>query len=258
MASEFDAILDEFSDELDSLSELAGGRTASSGGTGLTPRARVAAANAAVLLLAAVFEEHIRQQVRAAFREKTRVSTTLADFPQKIAAVVWKRSLEGLARTPFEEIEANLRSTDDLVAATLSFCLRKEVSADVGQALSHNENNMRPGELNRLFNQIGLKSIISECCKQPRLKAFLGRDTYGTAQVELESRLETFFRRRNGIAHAIQFGSSSGPTELLQDIEMFRALSQALAATLPLLLAPATRRGRARRLQAAEATEASG
>ncbi|HEX8216583.1 MAG TPA: HEPN domain-containing protein [Allosphingosinicella sp.] len=254
MPTEFDAIFDEFSEELDSLAEMAGDRGTSSGAAGLTPRARVAAANAAVLLLAAVFEEHVRQQVRAAFREKTRSARALSDFPHKIAAVVWKRSLEGLARTPFEEIETNVRSADEQVAATLAFCLRKEVAANVEHALSHNENNMRPGELNRLFNQIGLKSIITECCKQPRLKAFLGKDTFGTAQIELEARLEAFFRRRNSTAHAIQFGSSSGPTELLQDIEMFRALGQALAVTIALLLAPRPRE-RGRRVRPAEATD---
>jgi hypothetical protein len=106
MATEFELIFDDFSAELGALAEMAeSSRTA--GSAGLTPRARIAAGNGAVLLLAAMFEEYIRQQVRAAFREKTRGATGMAEFPDKLVAVVWKRSLEALARTPFDEIEAD-------------------------------------------------------------------------------------------------------------------------------------------------------
>jgi hypothetical protein len=88
---------------------------------------------------------------------------------------------------------------------------------------------MRLQELGRLFNQIGLKEIISKCCEDGGLMEFLGADTPGKANALLESRFNDFFRRRNEIAHAIQLGSSSGPTELLNDIAMFRTFARALS-----------------------------
>jgi RiboL-PSP-HEPN len=228
MPTEFDVICDEFSSELDALSEMAV-NPAETGQSGVTPRARVSAGNAAVLLLAAIFEEYVRQQVRAAFRDKCRSARGISDFPAKIASTVWRRSLEALARTPFEDIESDRRKTDERLSTTVSFCLKKEITADVSVILSHNDTNMRLQELGRLFNQIGLPSIILSACESADLMDFLGADTPGKANVLLEARINEFFRRRNEIAHAIQLGSSSGPTELLQDIKMFRLLGRSLA-----------------------------
>jgi hypothetical protein len=202
MLTEFDVIFNEFSSELDALSEMALSPT-DIGPKGPTARARIAAGNGATLLLAATFEEYIRQQVRAAFRKKSKHATSIKDFPAKIASTVWKRSLEALARTSFEDIEADSRKTDARLAATLSFCLRKEITADVGEILSHNESNMRLQELGRLFNQIGLHDIVSVACEDDALQEMLGADTSGEARALLESRFSDFFRRRNEIAHAI-------------------------------------------------------
>jgi hypothetical protein len=52
----------------------------------------------------------VRQLVKAAFAAKAKKSKTIADFPPKIAGTVWRRSLELLARTPFDEIEANAKT----------------------------------------------------------------------------------------------------------------------------------------------------
>jgi hypothetical protein len=231
MATEFDLSFEDFDAELTALAEMAGG-PGGGRGSDLSARARIAAGNGAVLLLAAMFEEHVRQQVRSAFKAKARMDGGMAGFPNKIASVVWRRSLELLARKPFEDIEANIREADAALGATSAFCLQKDITADVGAALSHNENNMRAGELNRLFNQIGVKGILSELCGRGNVVAFLGCDGPGKANTELETRIDDFFRRRNDVAHAIQLGSSSGPTELLNDIALFREIASSLSLTL--------------------------
>jgi hypothetical protein len=166
MVTEFDAIFGEFSSELDALAEMA----RSPGDMhpqASSPRARIAAGNGATLLLAATFEEYVRQQVRAAFRVKVKRARSMTDFPGKIASTVWRRSLELLARTPFEDIESDGTKTDARVAATLSFCLRREIAADVGDVLSHNQNNMRLPELKGLFKQIGVRAPRKMACRDP-------------------------------------------------------------------------------------------
>ncbi|MES1973112.1 MAG: HEPN domain-containing protein [Pseudomonadota bacterium] len=238
MATDFDLAFDEFSGELDALSEMAIG-SGSSSATALSPRARIAAGNGAMLLLAAIFEEHIRQQVRSAFQVKSRMAADLSQFPDKIASVVWKRSLESLARKPFDEIEADTRAVDNIISSTLSFCLRKRSDADVSDRIAHNENNMRPAELNRLFNQIGFKNVVGAACERPDLIAFLGCDGAGKANLEFVARLDDFFRRRNEVAHAIQIGSSSGPSELIRDIDLFRLFARSLAEAINDLISPA-------------------
>lgn len=230
MPSEFDVIFEDFVAELDALSEMA--VAPASSGVGLSPKARVAAGNGATLLLGALFEEFIRQQVRAAFREKAQRAKSFGEFPKKIAAVVWRRSLETLARTPFEEIESNSAIADQRLATIVGFCLKKDLASDVADVLSHNENNMKTEQLNALFNAIGISSMCAKACEIQQLIDYLGCDNAGKASKELEERINDFFRRRNEIAHAIQIGSSTGPASFSQDVELFRTFGDALTRTI--------------------------
>ncbi len=231
MTSELALNFSEFAAELDALAELvsyeAGGQTSSLGA-----RARVAAGNGAVLLLAALFEEYIRQQAKTAFKSKADRSTDMSGFPEKVTSKIWRKSLELLARQSFDEILRNKTSTDARVRAIIAFCLDEDVKSDVSHAIAHNENNMRPDEINGIFSNIGVKNVIGLTCKNSIFRDFLNEDAVDRASAKLRLRIEEFFRRRNGIAHAIQLGMSSGPTELEQDIEFFRQFAQALSTTL--------------------------
>jgi hypothetical protein len=227
MVTEFDLVFEDFEAELRALE----GMIASLATTGEGPtsaRARVAGANAATLLLAATFEEFVRQEVRAVFTTKAATAAGLDDFPNKIAGAVWRRSLERLARTSLEDLSSDPSALNDTLKATIDFCIAKDVKADVSDAVVHNENNMRPGQLNQLFNQLGLKGMCGKACEYEPLASHLGCDSPGKALIELESRLEDFFRRRNEIAHAIQLNSSSGPPALASDISLFREFGKGL------------------------------
>lgn len=230
MPSEFEIIFDDFSSELDALTEMAAVPT--SGTLAFSPRARVAAGNGATLLLAAVFEEFIRQEVKATFKEKTRRAKNFDDLPKKMTSVVWKRSLEILARTPFEEVESDVRLSDSKISAIVSFCLKRELGADVSDSIAHNDNNMKTSQLNGLFNGIGIQSVCSKACEDKGLIDFLGCENAGKANSEFSARVDEFFKRRNAIAHAIKIGSSSGPAGLHQDIELFRNFGRALFKTI--------------------------
>jgi hypothetical protein len=228
MASAFQLNFEEFSAELDSLTLLVNfsGPNAAEGA-----RARLTAANAATLLLAAIFEEYVRQQVREAFRTRAAQSKSIKErFPEKIISNVWRRALEALQRYSSDDDDwafAEMRLT-----AVIAFCLREDVTADIADMVALNANNMRPAQLKELFNQIGVQAIVNKSCDDADLVEFLGAANSGQAVPELESRVEEFFRRRNAIAHAIGSGKSSGPSDLLRDIEMFRIFSRSLASAL--------------------------
>jgi len=231
MPTEFDLIFDEFNAELDALQEMAASPNPAAG-TVTSPRVRIAAGNGATLLLAAIFEEFVRQQVRAAFRQQVDRATSINDFPERIASAVWRRSLEALARTSFSEIESNTRQVDEQIAAVTAFCLKKEIRADIGESISHNEGNMRTSQINGLFNVIGITGISAVTATNRGVIDYLGCDGPGNAPKELTSRIDDFFRRRNAIAHAIKLASSSGPSELQQDIQLFRIFGRALSEKL--------------------------
>lgn len=239
MITEFQLIFEEFSAELDAISEVSTAPR-KRGGEFLTPRARIATGNAATLLLAAVFEEYVRQQVKAAFKDKGKRAKGLSDFPENIAAKVWRRTLETLARTQFEEVEANASIFEERMAAVVSFSIRKEIMTDVSDAIAHNENNMRPNQLAELFKQIGIPKILHKVCERKELMEHFNCEESEKSRLELVTHIDDFFRRRNHIAHAIQLGSSSGPLEISQDIELFRVFGQSLCIALECELPPET------------------
>lgn len=88
--SEFSLNFDDFSSELDALSEVVTGPTEGASHT-LSPRARICAGNAATLMLAAIYEEYIRQQVISAFKEKCSRVNGYTDLPKSLAGKVWKK-----------------------------------------------------------------------------------------------------------------------------------------------------------------------
>jgi hypothetical protein len=87
-------------------------------------------------------------------------------------------------------------------SAIHAFC-KGDLSQDIYSDLIHNENNMRPSELNGLFKVSGLDNVCRKSSdKQSLLDAFGSTDA-DSAHGKLVSSLENFFERRNGIAHAL-------------------------------------------------------
>lgn len=233
MDTEFDLIFEDFSDELQALSDMSGLQSPTA-----TARSRIAAGNAATLLLAAVFEEYIRQQVRMAFKQKAIRARTIEDFPKGITVKVWKKTLENLLRVPISELDGNSRNLEDKFSAAIAFSLKKDITSEVSEAISHNENNMRPDQINNMFSQIGISGILGKCAEHENIIDLVGGSDPSDARIKLVARIEDFFRRRNMVAHAIKLGSSSGPTEIANDIGLFftlgKALCMALAREIPL------------------------
>jgi hypothetical protein len=229
--SEFSLNFDEFASELDALSEVVAGPTEGASST-LSPRARISAGNAATLMLAAIYEEYIRQQVMSAFKEKCSRVNGHGGFPKALAGKVWKKALDNMARTQFSRVEERAREIEDSIQNVLDFTLRKDLASDVSKTVAHNVNNMRPGQMAELFKDIGITEIINKSCNEPKLKALIGVPKKAELVSTVTLRLDAFFQRRNDMAHALQAGRSSGPVEILQDIELFRLFGMGLASAL--------------------------
>ncbi|MGA0626613.1 HEPN domain-containing protein [Pseudomonas aeruginosa] len=229
--SEFSLNFDDFSSELDALSEVVTGPTEGASHT-LSPRARICAGNAATLMLAAIYEEYIRQQVISAFKEKCSRVNGYTDLPKSLAGKVWKKALDNMARTQFSRIEERSRETEENIRNILNFTLRKDLRSDVSKTVAHNVNNMRPQQMAELFKDIGISEIINKSCNEHSLKILIGASKKAELVSTVTLRLDDFFQRRNDMAHALQAGRSSGPGEILQDIELFRLFGKGLASAL--------------------------
>ncbi|GAA4247794.1 hypothetical protein GBZ26_17275 [Azospirillum formosense] len=199
---------------------------------------RIAAANSATLLVAATFEEFIREMAREYARSVVMGTESFDKLPKNLAVTAWKRTMDGLGRIKFD---GSSKSRSDVVSAAqdrflniYEFC-KGDLSKDIYNELIHNENNMRPGQINSLFKVAGLKDICSLCSdKQPFLDIF-GEAEPGKAHGKFLTGMEDFFERRNEIAHALNPGQSNGPEQIAADINMLESFGRALCETLKIL-----------------------
>lgn len=234
MSSEFAIIREEFDAELVAIQGIiapfADPRT-------VQPKARVAAVNAATLLLAATFEEFIREMATAYAKLIVGRCTAVADLPSKFLETAWRRSLNTLSNMPKDIKEAGVMRESALNAAETSFSnimefSRGDLTRDIFSELIHNENNMRVKEANSLFALSGLSNVCLLVCDKAPLLTHFSETEPGKANGQLQLELDDFMNRRNQIAHSISTMRSSGPDTLAKDCQMLDALGKALCETL--------------------------
>lgn len=231
MASIFEIIREEFIGELDAIRLL----VTTFDGQGKPPKARAAAANSSTLLVAATFEEFIRQCAREYARIVVSRSKNREDLPIKLAATAWRRSMESLARV---RIDVDKSSRDTLLLAVKSrfavvhAFINGDLSQNIYDDLIHNENNMRSNELNSMFKVAGLKDVCTALSRQEPLLTFFQEVEPSVAHGKFVTALEDLMERRNNIAHALNPGSFSGSDQILKDLDMLSAVAKSLCLTL--------------------------
>lgn len=241
MSTDFTVITEEFGDDLDAIRLLV---NAFNDPQKSAPKARIAAANSATLLLAATFEEFVREMARAYAKAVVAATISFEKLPKRLANTAWRRTMETLARVRIDT-GTKVFSADSVYLdaqtrfnVVYEFC-KGDLSQDIYNELIYNENNMRPGEINSLFRVSDLGDVCSKIAdKNPLLENF-GEAEAGKAHGRLLASLEEFFKRRNGIAHSLNPARSSGPDQILKDIDTFAAFGQSLCETLG-ALAPKT------------------
>ncbi|MCE8420013.1 hypothetical protein LZ190_15100 [Rhodovulum sulfidophilum] len=234
MTSSYDLIAEDFLEDLGALSDLV--NAAHNAGT--TPKTRIASVNSATLLLAATFEEFVREMARQFARDTVSRTLDTRQLPKKLTATAWKRTLENLARaridtggTPLslEHISSDSRAKFDAVLAFLG----GDKSQNIYPTLIHNESNMRPNELNNAFSVCDLKDVCRKISDHNKLKECFGEDEAGKVHGKFVVWLNDFMETRNSIAHALNLGSSAGQEDFVSWVRTFEAVALALAGTLP-------------------------
>jgi len=233
MVTAFSVIVEDFDNGLGSISEIVNNGTSK----GASPAARVATIHAATLLLAATFEEFVREMAREYAICVVRRTKIVADLPESLLETAWRRTLDRLARNKLTVRSKGNGSRFSVKAAKSEFdSLCAFIEGDMGQDifahLIHNENHMRAREINGLFKISGLSNACREFFKFQALKEFFEQEDEGKAHGLFLLALDDFFGRRNEIAHSLNSAVSSGPEQIHRDIELFRALSRDMGATL--------------------------
>ena len=227
----FRIIKEEFFEELESIRLLLKAYPAADGAA----RARVSAANAATLLSAAVFEEFVREAAREYARLVVLSTASYDKLPKKLGVTAWKRTMESLARIKFDSSQIDREGQVGHVYSRFSVVhefVKGDLKQDIYRDLIHNENNMRPSELNQMFVVAGLSDICKKLCNHQSALSFFGETSPDKAHGRLLSSLNDFMQRRNDVAHALNSRSSSGIGQILTDLEMLKSIGESLCETL--------------------------
>ena len=234
MNTVFSVILEDFEEELLSLEELTAlGQTQKN-----SARVRVASVNGMTLLLAATFEEFIRQMAQAHAMQTVSRASEVSELPDVLLETAWRRTLEDIGRsrvnrsTRRDALAAIVASARPKFDAVVRF-LQGDIEEDIFGPLIHNENNMRAKEINGLFKVSGTSNVCQLLCDgNANLGNYFGESDPKKVNGQLLQKLDDFFDRRNGIAHALNVSRSAGANLVTQDIMFFRALAQDLSGWL--------------------------
>lgn len=230
MASSFELTLEDFNRDIEAIRALVDTFTSSD----FPPKTKIAAANSATLLVAATFEEFVREMARD-FAKAVVIGTPSFDkLPRNLASTAWKRTLDGLAKIKFDN---QGKANDIFVSAQAKFSVihdfcKGDLSKDIYRELIHNESNMHPSQINTLFKVSGLSDVCELCSHKQSLLDMFGETEHGKAHGKLLSSINAFFERRNDIAHALNAGQSNSPEQIWTDIDMLNSFGQALREVL--------------------------
>ena len=156
MTSVYEVILEEFSEELNAMRVLIDAFDS----PGQSSRVRLASANSTILLLAATYEEFVRQMAAEYARMVVMQAARLSDVPAILVESAWRRTLDVAAKVRVEQgidfsMDDKLKEARERVRAVADF-VEGDISQDIYTSLVQNDNNMRPREMNSMFKRSGL------------------------------------------------------------------------------------------------------
>ena len=237
MSSIFHIISEEFSTDIEAISDLIS--LVSNGGG--SSKSRIASINSATLLLAATFEEFVREMARQYARELVARTTDVSDVPRKLTATAWKRALQDMSKAKIDnegEASSLLHIATEARSEFDAICkfLEGDLSQNIYKHVAHNENNMRPDQMNAIFNVSGVKNICQKISEVDSLQTYLGEDDAGRTNSKFRQALNNLMDRRNSIAHSLNPASSVGVGQFREDLHLLKAVGIAMATYLPLQL----------------------
>lgn len=237
MATVFEAIYDDFVDDFNAIRSM----VSTFADAKQPAKMRVAAANSATLLVAATFEEFVREVAREYARAVVAGAGSYERLPKKLASTAWKRTMDDLSKVKFKGPKQTTTDVFSVASARFTviyeFC-KGDLTKDIYRELIHNEMNMRPSQINELFNVSGLSDICTQCSDKQSLLDQFGETESGKAHGKFLAAMENFFERRNNIAHSLNAGQSNSPEQILSDIDMLESFSKALHESLDTLAPP--------------------
>jgi hypothetical protein len=229
MATTFDIIREDFSAELDTIRTL----VATSDERDTTSTAvKIASSNASMLLLAASFEEFVRECVREFVVQIVSRAAQFADIPPNVGVAVWERAIYLLRGLRYGSRDFDRTQAVTSLTYLQDFCLDETLATPVSDLVAYNQNNLKCKEINDMFRRCGIADYCGALGRLDIFIDFFGSPSADKAHADFMSYLDNFYDSRNEVAHAIGSRKATGSTDIERHLDFFGCLAQAICADL--------------------------
>lgn len=183
-----------------------------------------------VVLIAAHFEECVRQQVEEYAKSLVADYSDIEDGLQiKMIDAYWRAGLSKLSRLRPKEDPAWAGVASTALSSFLKYPVSGDESHLIPSWLCEHENNMRMDTVLLLTGRVGIKDLAGKLSKNASLKAVVGSLKKDDFAVIVRVKLKEFYDLRNSIVHSISQNVGVGRTIFSQWAIFLRAFSNALA-----------------------------
>ena len=233
MTTDFRATADEFSQSLGTIGEF----VSSLDSRGATPSVRVAAVNSAILLIAATFEEFIKEMATLSVRHTVKASSALSDVPTKVLRTAWRRTFSSIGNLTIPQSTDNqgiMKAVNDAEerSKTLLAFLRGDVTQDIYNGLVDNDSAMRIDQINSLFGIGDIRNVCKLTSQTQRIIDHFKSENADQGSADLSSFINQFIEQRNEIAHRLSSATSLAPRDVHKHIDTFRVFACSLCEIL--------------------------
>jgi len=187
-------------------------------------------AAAAIVLLAAHFEEYIRQQVEEYATAVVAEYAHLEDeFRENLIDTYWRAGSGRLGRIRPKGDPGWAGGAELLLRGLISYPVTGNITEFAANLVSEHENNMRWEIVTNLMARVGVQKLSERLFRSADLKRSLGNPLKSDFSRSLRIRLNEFYTTRNSIVHSIAQNAGIGTTIFDNWAQFFRFFTTAIA-----------------------------
>lgn len=233
MTTDFRATADEFIQSLGTIREF----VSSFDSGGATPNVRVAAVNSAILLMAAAFEEFIKEMATLSVRHTVQTSKAISDIPSSVLRTAWRRTFSAISdlsipqSTDIKGIMNAVNGAEARCKTLLAF-LRGDVTQEIYEGLVDNDSAMRVKQINSLFGISDIKNVCKVTSQNQRIIDHFNAENADQGSADLNNFLDQFIDQRNEIAHRLNSATSLASKDVRDHIDTFCVFANSLCEML--------------------------
>ncbi|MCF1444645.1 HEPN domain-containing protein [Ralstonia nicotianae] len=185
---------------------------------------------AAIVLLAAHFEEYIRQQVQEYASNMVQEYEHLTEIErERFTDAYWRGGTGRLSRIRPKGDPLWMGGAERHLRSLIAFPIGGNTTEFSPPLVSEHENNMRWDTIAELAGRIGLRKLGETMFSNGDLRSNVGAGGKNDFEQAIQRRLNEFYHRRNEIVHSIAQTAGIGASVFTQWVEFLLLIAHAFA-----------------------------